>query len=35
MYAVVDSEDFERVNQHRWYAVWSKDTKSFYAVLLN
>src|SRR5271169_4932295 len=29
--ALVDDEDFERVNQFKWCACWNKHTKSFYA----
>jgi hypothetical protein len=28
-YAIVDPEDFERLNKHKWYAV--RDTRTFYA----
>src|SRR3972149_186400 len=28
----VDDEDFERLSQHRWLAMWSDFTQSFYAV---
>ncbi len=31
-YALVDDEDFKRVNQFRWFAFWEDDTKSFYAI---
>lgn len=30
--AIVDDEDFERVNQFKWCAQWNKYTKSYYAV---
>lgn len=30
--AKVDDEDYEEINNHIWYAWWSEDTKSFYAV---
>jgi len=30
-FALVDDEDFERVNQYNWHAQWSSVTKSFYA----
>lgn len=29
--ALVDDEDFERVNQHKWFAKFNKNTNSFYA----
>lgn len=29
--AIVDDEDFERVNQFKWHANWNKSTKSYYA----
>jgi hypothetical protein len=29
--ALVDDEDFERVNQFEWYAIWNKNSKTFYA----
>jgi hypothetical protein len=29
--ALVDDEDFERVNAFKWYARWLTQTKSFYA----
>lgn len=31
-FAIVDNEDFERVNQFKWCASWSKTTLSFYAM---
>jgi hypothetical protein len=31
-FALVDNEDFERLNRFKWYARWSKYTKSFYAM---
>jgi len=30
-YALVDNEDYERLNQYKWFAIWSKDPQSFYA----
>lgn len=30
--ATVDDKDFSELNRHKWYAMWSKCTKSFYAV---
>ncbi len=30
--AIVDDADFDRLNQWKWHAAWSKGTKSFYAV---
>ena len=29
--AIVDDDDFERINALRWYAEWHSDTKTFYA----
>lgn len=29
--AIVDADDFERLNRFNWFAIWSKYTKSFYA----
>ena len=29
--AFVDAEDFERINQHKWFAHWGTSVKSFYA----
>ena len=29
-FAVVDDEDFYRINAHNWFAYWSPSTKSFY-----
>lgn len=31
LYAYVDDEDFERVNQYTWHGRWSKTAKTFYA----
>jgi len=33
-FALVDDEDFERVNQFKWQARLEKRTKSFYAVMV-
>ena len=30
-FAIVDDEDFEELNQFRWYAGWARNTHSFYA----
>lgn len=30
--AIVDVEDFERINNFNWYAQWDIRTKSFYAI---
>jgi hypothetical protein len=30
--AIVDSEDYDLVSKHKWYALWDDDTKSYYAV---
>lgn len=29
--ALVDDDDFERINAYKWYAEWHRDTKTFYA----
>jgi hypothetical protein len=29
--AIVDVEDFERVSQHNWHALWNKTSHSYYA----
>lgn len=29
---LVDDEDYESLRQHKWYAIWNPNTKSFYAV---
>lgn len=29
--ALVDDDEFERVNAFKWHATWNKDTRSFYA----
>ena len=31
-FAIVDDKNYEWLNQWKWCAWWSKDTKSFYAV---
>ena len=31
-YALVDDEDFEELNNVKWYALWNPHTKTFYAV---
>ena len=31
-YALIDNEDFERVNQFKWYAIWQEGLNGFYAV---
>jgi hypothetical protein len=33
--ALVDDEDFDRVNQYKWYAHWIPSTRSFYAKYKN
>jgi hypothetical protein len=30
-FAIVDDENYEFLNQWKWYALWKKGTKSFYA----
>ena len=30
-YMLVDSDDYERLNEHKWQAQWNPPTKSFYA----
>jgi hypothetical protein len=30
--ALVDDEDFERINQYKWYAAWDDCTQGFYVV---
>jgi hypothetical protein len=30
-FAIVDAEDFDRLNQFKWFAHYQKDTRSFYA----
>ena len=29
--ALVDNEDFERINAHKWRAMWDQNTRSYYA----
>ena len=29
--AIIDEEDYPDISKHKWYAVWSKKTQSFYA----
>lgn len=31
-FAIIDAENYKWLNQFRWHAQWSKNTKSFYAV---
>ena len=31
-FAIVDDKNYEWLSQWKWYAWWSKDTQSFYAV---
>lgn len=31
-FAIVDDEDFKRIDRHRWHAWWSKCTGSYYAI---
>lgn len=30
--ALVDDEDFERINAHKWRALWNSGSKTFYAI---
>ncbi len=30
-YAIVDDENYDDLNQFKWYAAWAKNTNSFYA----
>jgi hypothetical protein len=32
LYAIVDAADHVKLSRHRWCAIWSEGTKSFYAV---
>lgn len=32
-YALIDDEDFDKINQYKkWYARWTKDVNSYYAI---
>lgn len=31
-FAIVDEEDYDRINSRKWCAAWHESTKSFYAV---
>jgi len=34
-FALVDDEDFERLNAYKWYAMWNQSAKSYYAARMS